>query len=98
VLATLVQSRAATRLATLAQQFKPSSPAALQLLSRQALNLAVQDAFWLTLVAFVLALLVVLFIRIPKPVQTDEARSAEPAVPEGPGAASRVPLSTTTVA
>jgi DHA2 family multidrug resistance protein len=98
VLATLVQSRAATHLATLAQQFKPSSPAALQLLSRQALNLAVQDAFWLTLVAFVLALLVVLFIRIPKPVQTDHVRSAEPAVPGGPGAASRVPLSTTTVA
>jgi DHA2 family multidrug resistance protein len=98
VLATLVQSRAATRLATLARQLRPSSPAAMESLGRQALNLAVQDAFWLTLIAFVLALVVVFFIRIPKPVETDKIRSAEPAVPEGPGAGSPVSLSTTTLA
>jgi MFS family permease len=83
VLATLVQSRAVTHLATLARELKPSSPAAMELLSRQALNLALQDAFGLTLVAFLLAFLVICFIRIPKPVEMEkEDMGAEP--PAGP--------------
>lgn len=80
VLATLVQSRAATHISTLAHQFKPISPAALAQIGKLGLNLAVQDAFWLTLVTFVLAFLVVCFIRVPKPVQQEQTATAEPAV------------------
>lgn len=78
VLATLVQSRAAAHLTTLAEPARPTSPAAFGALSQQALNLAVQDAFWLTLGAFLLAFLVMFFIRVPR----QPARTAEPAAPQ----------------
>ncbi|HLV97664.1 MAG TPA: MDR family MFS transporter [Ktedonobacterales bacterium] len=86
VLATLVQSRTAAHLTTLAQQARPTSPAAFGTLSQQALNLAVQDAFWLTLGAFLLAFLVMFFIRVPRPVSLEPARTAEPIVAQEGGA------------
>jgi DHA2 family multidrug resistance protein len=68
VLATLTQSRAAAHISTLAHQFKPVSPAALALLRQQGLDLAVQDAFWLSLAALILAFIAICFIRAQKPV------------------------------
>jgi EmrB/QacA subfamily drug resistance transporter len=68
VLATLVQSRAATHSTALAASLKPTSPAALAQIGKLGLNLAVQDAFWLSLGAFILALLAVCFIRVPRPI------------------------------
>jgi hypothetical protein len=97
VLATLVQSRTATHLATLAQQVKPSSLAAWGIMSQRALNLAVQDAFWLTLIAFLLALLVVCFIRVPASIEQPPVKAAEPTVPEGAVEASRISFSPTTL-
>jgi DHA2 family multidrug resistance protein len=67
VLATLVQSRAATHIGDLLQQTRPVSQAAAALLRQQGLNLAIQDAFWLSLVALIPAFLAVCFIRVPKP-------------------------------
>jgi MFS family permease len=68
VLATFAQSRTTTHITTLIQQSRPVSQAALALIRQQELDLAVQDAFWLSLVAFVLAFISVCFIRVPKPV------------------------------
>jgi hypothetical protein len=67
VLAPLVQSRASTHIRDLSFQFKPVSHAALTLIRQQGLDLAVHDAFWLSLVAFALALIAVSCIRVPKP-------------------------------
>lgn len=64
VLATFVQSRASLHVSALVSQGNPLSPA----LRQQGLDLAVQDAFWLSLAAFALAFLVVCFLRVPKPV------------------------------
>ncbi len=72
VLATLVQSRAATHISTLAESLKPMSPAALALIRKLGPNLAVQDAFWLSLVAFILAFLAVCFIRVQRPVPEEK--------------------------
>lgn len=63
VLATFVQSRASLHVSDLASQVRTLSPA----IRQQGLDLAVQDAFWLSLAAFALAFLVVCFLRIPKP-------------------------------
>ena len=63
VLATFVQSRASIHVSALASQVRTISPA----LRQQGLDLAVQDAFWLSLAAFALAFLVVCFLRVPKP-------------------------------
>lgn len=67
VLATLVQSRATTHISTLIQQSSPVSQAAAALIRQQGLQLAVQDAFWISLVALIPAFLAVCFIRVPKP-------------------------------
>lgn len=78
VLATFAQSRATTHISALVHQFRPVSHAALALLRQQGLDLAVQDAFWLSLVAFVLAFIAVCFIRVPKLTpqhETQESRS-----------------------
>lgn len=80
VLATLVQSRASTHISALAHQFRPVSHAALALISQQGLNLAVQDAFWLSLAAFALALIAVCFIRVQKPVPQEKTAISEQAV------------------
>ncbi len=68
VLATLVQSRATSHVTSLLQQSRPAPAAALALLQQQGLDLAVQDAFWLSLAALVPAFLAVCFIRVPRPV------------------------------
>ena len=75
VLATFVQSRASVHISTLASQLKPVSPAAFALLRLQGLNLAVQDAFWLSLVPFILAFIAVCFIRVPKPGPQEKGES-----------------------
>jgi EmrB/QacA subfamily drug resistance transporter len=84
VLATFVQSRAAIHATTLAHQVRSTSPALRAWIHQQALNLAVQDAFWLTLVAFALAFVAVCFIRVPKSAQQsvpqEPAMAADPAV------------------
>jgi len=73
VLAPLVQSRASVHIRDLILQFKPFSPAALILIRKHGLDLALQDAFWLSLVAFALAFIAVCFIRVQKPVAQEQA-------------------------
>lgn len=72
VLATFVQSRASTHISSLVSQFKPTSKAALAVLSQQGQNLAVQDAFWLSLVGFIIAFVAVCFLRTRKPVAPEK--------------------------
>lgn len=72
VLATFTQSRAGVHINILTHQLRPTSQAALTLLRQQGLDLAVQDAFWLSLVAFVLAFLAICFIRVPERVPHEE--------------------------
>jgi hypothetical protein len=67
VLATFVQSRASTHISSLVSQSRPRSHAAFTLLSQQGLNLAVQDAFWFSLVGFLVAFVAVCFLRTRKP-------------------------------
>lgn len=78
VLATLVQSRATTHIATLIQQSRPASRAAALLLQRLGVNLAVQDAFWLSLVVLVPAVIAILFLRTPKSIAQTEEKTATP--------------------
>jgi DHA2 family multidrug resistance protein len=80
VLATLVQSRAAVHISNLARQLKPSTHEALLQIHQQGLTLAVQDAFWLSLVAFVLAFIAVCFIRVQKAAPQQKAEPSEQAV------------------
>jgi hypothetical protein len=47
---------------------------------QQGLTLAVQDAFWLSLVAFVLAFIAVCFIRVQKATPQQKAEPSEQAV------------------
>ncbi|GCE29050.1 MFS transporter [Dictyobacter alpinus] len=77
VLATFVQSRASTHISTLAQQTKPLSPAAFGLIRKLGLNLAVQDAFWLTLVALILAFIAVCFIHVQQHTSQEKTALAE---------------------
>lgn len=79
VLATLVQSRAVLHASTLARQVPLTSPSIRAVIHQQALNLAVQDAFWLTLVAFALAFIAICFIHAPAPAQHKQTPTAEPA-------------------
>jgi hypothetical protein len=74
VLATLVQNRATTHISTLIQQSRPVSQAAAALLRQQGLNLAIQDAFWLSLLALIPAFLAVCFIPVPKPAAQAEEK------------------------
>lgn len=85
VLATFVQSRTSTHIRALASQARPHSHAVLTLISQQGLNLAVQDAFWLSLVAFALAFVAVCFIRIRKPVPQKKAELVEQEIEQIPG-------------
>lgn len=62
VLATLVQSRASFHIADMVHPFSHILPAAYKQLQRQAIDLAVQDAFWVSLAAFVLAFIALCFI------------------------------------
>jgi MFS family permease len=78
VLATLVQSRATTHIATLIQQSRPASRPAALLLQRLGVNLAVQDAFWLSLVVLVPAVIAILFLRTPKSIAQTEEKTATP--------------------
>jgi DHA2 family multidrug resistance protein len=80
ILATLVQSRASTHIRNLSRQFKPISHSALALIHQQGLNLAVQDAFWLSLVAFILAFIAICFVRVQKPVPQEPITTSEQAV------------------
>lgn len=83
VLATVVQSRASFHISELVRQIRPSSATAIASLSHQGLNMALQDAFWVTLVAFVLALIAVSFISVPRAVQQEkpiENEAVQPAV------------------
>lgn len=66
VLATFTQSRATTHIATLVQQLKPVSPLALGSLRELGLDLALQDAFWLSLVVLLPAFIAICFIRVPR--------------------------------
>ncbi|HZR42251.1 MAG TPA: MDR family MFS transporter [Ktedonobacteraceae bacterium] len=73
VLATLVQSRSSVHISALVRQLKPASGLVVAQVHQQGLDLALQDAFWLSLATFVLAFVVACFIRIQKPVaQTKE--------------------------
>lgn len=67
VLATFAQSQASVHISTLAHQIRPVSHAALVLVRQQGLDLAVQDAFWLSFAAFVLAFIAICFIQVRKP-------------------------------
>lgn len=80
VLATVVQSRTSIHISSLAYQLKPASHAALALIRQQGLNLALQDAFWLSLVAFALAFIAVCFIRVQKPASQELITVSEPEV------------------
>ena len=73
MLATFAQSQASVHISTLAHQVRPVSHAALALVRQQGLDLAVQDAFWLSLAAFVLAFIAVCFIQVRRPVQQEQA-------------------------
>jgi hypothetical protein len=66
-------------------------------LRQQALNLAVQDAFLLTLIAFLLALLVVCFIRVPTSIKQPSVKATKPAVPEGAAEGRRASFSNTAI-
>jgi EmrB/QacA subfamily drug resistance transporter len=77
VLATLVQSRASTHISALIHQAMPASRTALALIHQQGLDLAVQDAFWLSLVAFILAFIAACFIRVQRPVQPKKVTISE---------------------
>lgn len=78
VLATLVQSRATMHSTLLIQQSRPASRAAVLQLQSLGLNLAVQDAFWFSLVALVPAIIAVLFLRTPKSAAQPEEQMATP--------------------
>ncbi len=80
VLATLAQSQAGMHIRELAHQLRPVSPAAFALIRQQGTNLAIQDAFWFSLVAFVLAFIAVCFIRIYRPAPQEKTPAPEPAV------------------
>ncbi len=88
VLATFVQSRAPGHISDLLQHTRPLSQAALALVRRQGLNLAVQDAFWLSLIVLIPAFVAIYLIRVPKPVSQDEKKipAAEQAVEQVSGA------------
>ncbi len=73
VLATFVQSRASTHIESLVSQSSPQTHAAFALHSQQGLNLAVQDAFWLSLVGFVVAFIAVCFLRTRTPGSPEKA-------------------------
>jgi len=73
VLATFAQSRATMHITTLIQQSRPISQAAVALIRKLGLALALQDAFWLSLVALVLAFIAVCFIQVQKPVPVEQA-------------------------
>ena len=55
-------------------------PAALAQIGKLGLNLAVQDAFWLSLVAFALAFIAVCFIRVQKAIPQQKVEQSEQAV------------------
>jgi MFS family permease len=76
VLATFVQSRASTHFTTLVNQLRPTSHAAIVHLSQQGLTLALQDAFWLSLMALVLAVIAVCFLRVPRVVAQEQGERA----------------------
>jgi len=84
VLATLVQSRASMHIDDLLRQSRPVSRAALDLLRLRGLDLAVQDAFWFTLVAFGLALIAICFIHVQKRVPQEEIVIPKPTVEQVP--------------
>lgn len=85
VLATFVQSRASTHISELASQLKVLSPASFALARQQGLNLAVQDAFWLSLAPLVLTFIVICFIRVQGPASPKKAATPEQAVPQVAG-------------
>ena len=72
LLATLVQSRASMHIAALARQLKTVSPAALALTRAQGLNMAVQDTYWFSLAALLLAFIAIGFIRVRKPAPQEQ--------------------------
>lgn len=78
VLSTLVQSRATTHIMTLIQHLRPASQSATMQLQSLGLNLAVQDAFWLSLAALIPAIIAVLFLRPPKSAMQEEEKIATP--------------------
>jgi EmrB/QacA subfamily drug resistance transporter len=66
VLTTFAQGRASSHISALVRQLKPVSPAALDFIQRSGLNLAIQEAFWLSLAPLVVAFLAVAFLRVQK--------------------------------
>lgn len=80
VLATLTQSRAASHISDLAQQTHPVSSASLIHIQRLGLDLGVQDAFWLSLVALLLAFVAVFFIRSRPPIAQKQQELERPAM------------------
>jgi DHA2 family multidrug resistance protein len=81
VLATLVQSQAGAHISVLTRQLKPTSQTALELVRRQGLDLAVQDAFWLSLGVFVLAFLAICWIPVQPLVRQEQAVEPIAAIP-----------------
>ncbi len=76
VLATFAQRRATTHITTLIQQSRPASQTAVALIHRLGLDLAVQDALWLSLVPLVLAFVAVCFLQAPQLVPQPEEKPA----------------------
>jgi hypothetical protein len=86
VLATFVQSRAPGHISDLLQHARPLSQAALALVRRQGLNLALQDAFWFSLIVLIPAFVAISLIRVPKPVsQGEKIPATKQAVEQVPG-------------
>ncbi len=79
VLATFVQGRASTHIRDLLHQSRPTTRAALLLLQQQGLNTAVQEAFWLSLVPFLIALVAICFLRMPRAPQSEQGEAEAPA-------------------
>jgi EmrB/QacA subfamily drug resistance transporter len=67
VLTTLIQNRTAVHVGILSHKVNAISYGDLALIRRQGMNLAVQDSFYLTLVAFIMAFIATWFIHIKKP-------------------------------
>ncbi|GHO49060.1 MDR family MFS transporter [Ktedonospora formicarum] len=78
VLATVVQNRAATYSSDLAHLLQPTTHSTLELIRKHGLELALQDAFWITLVIFLLAFLAVAFLRVQRHGEEEKSEAVEP--------------------
>lgn len=71
ILTTLIQNRTAVHIDILSHKVNAVPSGNLALIQRQGMNLAVQDAFYLTLIAFIMAFVATCFIHTKKPQQKE---------------------------